>query len=147
MTFFNFQFWNEIEIHKNVLFHSNFKMKIEWHSRWTDSDYLLFFKFDYWIKKRKTKKKFLNLFWFKIKFSKKKIKTFEFALNFKKFFQFSILILKLKNEKWNIFKIRFVFKSKTNYKTIKKRHTDLVKYLNVIFRIEVKTKSNYKILN
>ena len=33
-------------------------------------------------------------------------------MNFKKFFHFSILVLKLENEKWKIFKIRFVFKSK-----------------------------------
>ena len=37
MSFFNFQFWIEIEIHKNGLFHYNFKMKIEWHFRCTDS--------------------------------------------------------------------------------------------------------------
>ena len=43
---------------------------------------------------------------------------------FKKFFHFSILVMKLKNEKGKIFKICFVFKSKdelyfryTNYKT------------------------------
>ena len=33
---FQFSIWIEIEIHKNVLFHSNFKMKIEWHFRCTD---------------------------------------------------------------------------------------------------------------
>ena len=36
MSFFNFQFWNEIDIHKKVLFHSNFKMKIEWYFRCMD---------------------------------------------------------------------------------------------------------------
>ena len=36
LSFFNFQFWFEIEIPKNVLFHSNFKIKIEWHFRCTD---------------------------------------------------------------------------------------------------------------
>ena len=36
MSFFNFQFWNEIGIHKKVLFHSNFKMKIEWYFWCTD---------------------------------------------------------------------------------------------------------------
>ena len=36
LSFFNFQFWIEIEITKNVLAHSNFKMKIEWHFRCTD---------------------------------------------------------------------------------------------------------------
>ena len=39
--------------------------------------------------------------------SKKKKK-----LNFKKFFHFSIFVLKLKNEKWKTFEICFVFKSK-----------------------------------
>ena len=33
-------------------------------------------------------------------------------MNFKKFFHFSIFILKLKNEKWKTFKILFNFKSK-----------------------------------
>ena len=33
-------------------------------------------------------------------------------MNFKKFFPFSVLVMKLKNEKWKNFKIRFVFKSK-----------------------------------
>ena len=36
MSFFNFQFWIKIEIHKNSLFHYNFKMKIEWHFWCTD---------------------------------------------------------------------------------------------------------------
>ena len=42
LSFFNFQFWIEIEIPKNVLFHSNFKMKIEWHFRCTDWFWLPF---------------------------------------------------------------------------------------------------------
>ena len=33
-------------------------------------------------------------------------------MNLKKFFRFSILVMKLKNEKWKNFKIRFAFKSK-----------------------------------
>ena len=33
-------------------------------------------------------------------------------MNFKKLFHFSILVMKLKHEKWKVFKIRFVFKSK-----------------------------------
>ena len=33
-------------------------------------------------------------------------------LNFRKFFHFPILVMKLKNEKWKIFKICFVLKSK-----------------------------------
>ena len=33
-------------------------------------------------------------------------------MNFKKLFYLSILVMKLKNEKWKIFKICFVFKSK-----------------------------------
>ena len=43
LLFFNFQFWIEIEIPKNVLFHSNFKMEIEWHFRCTDSNGHSFF--------------------------------------------------------------------------------------------------------
>ena len=50
---------------------------------------------------------------------KKKFEIFQFIFWFeikkwisKKFFHFSIFVLKLKNEKWKIFKILFVFKPK-----------------------------------
>ena len=60
-------------------------------------------------------------------------------MNFKKFFHFPILVMKLENEKWKIFKIRFLFlNQKTNY-TFDTRIVFL--YLNFVFRIEVKTKS------
>ena len=71
------------------------------------------------LEKEKQKK---NCFWIYFdskSISKNKNKNFriEFSIsnekgNFKKFFHFSILVMKLKNEKWKIFKIRFVFKSK-----------------------------------
>ena len=81
--------------------------------------HLSFFTFDYWIEKRKTKK---TCFWiyFDLKpiwKSKNQIFGIHFLIsnqkmNFKKSFHFSILVMKLKNEKRKIFKIRFVFKSK-----------------------------------
>ena len=50
------------------------------------------------------------------------------VMNFKKFFGFSILVMKLKNEKWKNFKIRFVFKSKNE---LYFRYTDY--YSNISF--------------
>ena len=90
-----------------------------WNEKTNFKKYLPFFKFDYWIEKWKTKKKIiLNLFCLK-PISKDKNQNFQFhflisnqKLNFYKFVLFSILVMKLKNEKWKIFKIRFVFKSK-----------------------------------
>ena len=71
------------------------------------------------LKKEKQKK---NCFWiyFDLKpISKSKNQNFGIhflisnqKMNFKKSFHFSILVMKLKNEKQKIFKIRFVFKSK-----------------------------------
>ena len=83
-----------------------------------------------WKVKNEKKKIILNLFCLK-PISKDKNQNFQFQflisnqkMNFYKFFLFSILVMKLKNEKWKIFKIRFVFKSKnelyfryTDYKT------------------------------
>ena len=81
--------------------------------------YLSFFKFDSRIEKVKTKKYF---FWIHIDLkpiSKNKNQNFWIhyltwnqKMDFKKFFYFSISLMKLKNEKWKKFKIRFVFKSK-----------------------------------
>ena len=65
-------------------------------------------------------------------------------MNFKKSFHFSIFVIKFKNEKWKIFKIRFVLNWKNE---LYFRYTDLVSYLNFVFFIEVKGKSKYRILN
>ena len=73
------------------------------------------------IIKWKTKNKnkvFLNLFWFKTNFKKPNqnfrihFSIWNQKMNFKKFFHFSILVMKLKNGKWKFFKIRFLFKLK-----------------------------------
>ena len=55
-------------------------------------------------------------------------------INFKKFFHFSIFVLKLKNEKWKIFKIRFVFKSKNE---LYSRYTDYVLF-HFNFKLKIK---------
>ena len=55
-------------------------------------------------------------------------------MNFKKFFHFSIFVLKLKNEKWKIFKIRFVFKSKNE---LYSRYTDYVLF-HFNFKLKIK---------
>ena len=80
------------------------------------------FHFSKLIKALKKIKREKNFFWlyFHLKpISKNKNQNFQIyflisnqKINFRKFFHFSILFMKLKNEKWKIFKIRFVFKSK-----------------------------------
>ena len=120
MSFFNFQFWIEIEMRKNALFHFNFNLKIEWHFRCgARIKYLPFFRFDYWIEKGKIKKTFCWIYFDLKPILKNKHQNFRInfliwyqKMNFKKFFLFSIFALKLKTEKGKIFKIRFVFKSK-----------------------------------
>ena len=63
-------------------------------------------------------------------------------MNFKKFFHFSILVMKLKHEKWKIFKIRFVFKSKNE---LYFRYADSVHVLQPwIFELKPKLKVNFK---
>ena len=70
--------------------------------------------------KNKNRKQFFFLIYFDLKpVSKNKNQNFRIhfliwnqAMSFKKFVRFSILVMKLKNEKWKNFKIHFVFKSK-----------------------------------
>ena len=100
-----------------------------WNEKTNFKKYISFFTFDYWIEKRKTKK---NCFWIYFdskSISKNKNQNFRIhflisnqKLNLKKFFYFSILVMNLKNEKWKLFKIRFVFKSKNE---LYFRYTDL----------------------
>ena len=59
-------------------------------------------------------------------------------MNFKKFIHFSILVMKLKNGKWKIFKIHFVFKSKNG---LYFRYTD---YFWILFFFLI-VKSNFSI--
>ena len=109
------------------------------------------FIFHIWLLnwKKKNEKK---LFWFKIYFDLKSISknknqnfgihflTLNQKMNFKKFFQFSILVMNLKNEKRRkIFKIRFVFKSKNE---LYFRYTDLTWNLNLNFHLFWKLKNN-----
>ena len=92
--FFNFQFWVKIEIRKNVLFHFNFKLKIEWHFRCT--------KFLFKTNFKKQKSEFLNSFFDLM------LKN-EFQ-NILLFLRFGYEIKKMKNEKFSKF---VVFKSKS----------------------------------
>ena len=117
-----------------------------WNEKTNFKKYISFFTFDYWIEKRKTKK---NCFWIYFdskSISKNKNQNFRIhflisnqKMNFKKFFHFSILVMKLKNEKRKIFKIRFVFKSKNE---LYFRYTDLTWNLNLNFHLFWKLKNN-----
>ena len=90
-----------------------------WNEKTNFKKYLSFLKFHLCIEKGNTKKKF---FWnyFDLKpISKNNNQNFwvhflisNQKMNFIKFFHFSIFFMKLKNEKWKFFKIRFVLKSK-----------------------------------
>ena len=61
--------------------------------------------------------------------------------------------MKMKNEKRTVFRFPFFYKNEKRIRVLKIQSKTLlnikivVKYLNVVFHIEVKTKSNYKILN
>ena len=77
------------------------------------------FDFSNLIKALKKKKRFFWLYFDLKPISKNKTQNFRIhflilnqKINFRKFFHFEILLMKLKNEKWKIFKICFVFKSK-----------------------------------
>ena len=90
-----------------------------WNEKTNFKKYLSFFKFDYWTERWKTKKNILWICFYLKPISKNKNQNFRIhfliwnqKMNFKNFFHFSIFILKLKNEKWKTFKIRFNFKSK-----------------------------------
>ena len=110
-----------------------------WNEKTNFKKYISIFTFDYWTEKRKTKK---NCFWvyFDLKsISKSKNQNFgthflisNQKMNFKKFFQFSILVMKLKNEKRKIFKIRFVIKSKNE---LYFRYTDYHLILCFMFQL------------
>ena len=101
---------------------ANYKVRnLIFNLKWQNEFQKTLLIFQFWLlnEKRKTKTIFfLNLFWFKTNFKKLKSKfshsffDWNQKMNFKKFFHFSILVMKTKNEKWKIFKIRFVFKSK-----------------------------------
>ena len=53
-------------------------------------------------------------------------------LNFKKFFHFSILVMKLKNEKWKIFKLVLFLNQNMNY-TFSTRIETLISFWNFIW--------------
>ena len=80
------------------------------------------FIFQIWLLNEKMKNgKTIFLFYFDLKpISKNKNQNFQIhfliwnqKMNFEKFFLFSILVIKLKNEKWKYLKVCFIFKSKS----------------------------------
>ena len=66
---------------------------------------------------------------------------------------FFISFMKIKNEKLTVFRLPFFYENEKRMRVLRIQSTTLlnikmvVKYLNLVFHIEVKTKSNYKILN
>ena len=66
---------------------------------------------------------------------------------------FFISFMKIKNEKLTVFRLPFFYENEKRTRVLRIQSTTLlnikmvVKYLNLVFHIEVKTKSNYKILN
>ena len=61
--------------------------------------------------------------------------------------------MKVKNQRQTVFRFPFFYKNEKRMRVLKSQNKTLlnmkmvVKYLNFVFHIEVKTKSNYKILN
>ena len=61
--------------------------------------------------------------------------------------------MKIKNEKLTVFRLPFFYENEKRMRVLRIQSTTflnikmVVKYLNLVFHIEVKTKSNYKILN
>ena len=81
------------------------------------------FIFQFWLINKKVKnekkKNFFKIYFDLKPVSKNKVQNFRIhfliwnqKMNFKKLFPFSVLVMKLKKEKWKSFKIRFIFKSK-----------------------------------
>ena len=62
-------------------------------------------------------------------------------------------LMKMKNEKWTVFRFPFFCENEKRMRLLKFQSKTLLnmkmvlKYLNFVFNIEVKTKYNYKILN
>ena len=88
------------------------------------------------LKKEKQKKNFFWIYFDLKPISKNKNQNFLIyfliwnqKMNFKKFFHFSILVMKLKNEKQKKFKIRFVFNLKNE---LYFRYTDSSVYISSI---------------
>ena len=120
-----------------------------WNKKTNFKKYISFFKFDYWLGKRKTKKYFFGIYFDLKPISKNKNQNFQIhflisnqKMNFKQFFRFSILIMKLKNEKWKILKIRFVLKSKNE---LYFRYTYLFLMPLFVFHFHKKWKTKYSL--
>ena len=113
-----FMFWFKTDFVKWKFQFRNSLFDLKWKNEFQKISFI----FQSWLKhwKRKNEKKTFFWLYFHLKpISKNKNQNFQIhflisnqKINFRNFFHFSILFMKLKNEKWKIFKIRFVFKSK-----------------------------------
>ena len=90
-----------------------------WNEKANFKKHFSFSNFEYQIKNEKRKQIFFKIYFDLKPISKNQNQNFRIPfsiwnlkMNFKKIFHFSILVLKLANEKWKFLKIRFVFKSK-----------------------------------
>ena len=117
------------------------------------------FHFSILIIELKNKKRKKKIFFFWIYFDLKPISKNEnqnfliyFSIwnqkmNFKKFFHFSILVIKLENEKWKIFKIQFIFKSeKRIILSVHGLNTSLKIEFEIDFEFEFEFKVAFKIV-
>ena len=117
-TFQFFMFWFKTDFVKWKFQFRNSLFDLKWKKQ-TSNNIFHFSNLITALKNEKLKRiLFLALFWFKTT-SKNKNQNLRIhslisnqKMNLKNFFHFSILVMKLKNEKWNIFKICFAFKSK-----------------------------------
>ena len=119
-TFQFFMFWFKTDFVKWKLQFRNSLFHLKWKNEFQKISTI----FQIWLKhwKRKKEKKFFWLYFNLKPISKNKNQSFRIPfsisnqkMNFKKSFHFSILFMKLKNEKWTIFNFVLFLKQKTNY--------------------------------
>ena len=115
-----FMFWFKTDFVKWKLQFRNSLFHLKWKNEFQKISTI----FQIWLKhwKRKNEKKFFWLYFNLKPISKNKNQSFRIPfsisnqkMNFKKSFHFSILFMKLKNEKWTIFNFVLFLKQKTNY--------------------------------
>ena len=116
-TFQFFMFWFKTDFIKWKFQFRNSLFDLKWKNEFQKISFIFQIWLMHW--KRKNVKNFFWLYFDLKPISKNKNQNFWIRflisnqkINFKKFFHFSILFMKLKNEPWKIFKICFAFKSK-----------------------------------
>ena len=114
--FWFFMFWFKTDFVKWKFQFRNSLFDLKWKNESQKRSFISQIWLKHWKRKSEKKIFFLTLFWFKTNFKKQNFRIHFLIsnqkMNFRKFFHFSILVMKLKNEKRKIFKTRFVFKSK-----------------------------------